>query len=321
MKRVRQILALALLVLGAATPLVAHEARPIALLIEERGAMSYAVTLRVPASIEADNRPTLIWPADCTGQETGLVRCAQPLAGRSVQLHWPLYNPSVTTLARFTPQDGSTRTAVLPPEVTAWVIPAEPTRLAVIRSYFALGVSHILGGADHLLFVAGLLLVARGTRRVVLAVTGFTLGHSITLSLAALGVVRIPIAPTEAVIALSILFLAREALRPSVDSLVQRFPLLVSATFGLLHGLGFAAALGETGLPEREITWALLCFNLGVEAGQLSFIAAVLGVLQLARMLVQRVPLDIGRWRVAGRVFAAYLIGVPAAFWFLQRLA
>ena len=298
---------------------VAHEARPVALNVHERGDGLYAFELRVPASIAPDNQPASAWPEDCRAVGAQLLRCERPLAGRRVQLKWPLYNPSVTTLARYVPQRGATRTAVLPPGADAWVIPATPTAAGVMRSYFVLGVEHILGGPDHLLFVAGLLLLARGARRVLLAVTGFTLAHSLTLSLASLGVVHVPIAPTEAAIALSILFLAREALRPGDGSLVHRWPMMVSATFGLLHGLGFAAALGEVGLPDHEIAWALAFFNLGVEAGQLMFIAVVVAIVALLSRFVRQRP-DLHAWRTHGRAMAAYLIGVPAAFWLLQRL-
>jgi hydrogenase/urease accessory protein HupE len=297
---------------------MAHEARPVALRIEERDVAVYAVDLRVPASVEVFNRPELSWPQDCS-PDGALLRCQRSLSGRSVALRWPLYNPAVSVLVRFTPRAEAERSVVLPPGVSQWTLPAQPSSGVVLRSYFVLGVSHILGGADHLLFVGGLLLLARGARRLVLAISGFTLAHSVTLSLAALGIVRVPIAPTEAAIALSILFLAREASLPDEQSLTRRFPLLVSAAFGLLHGLGFAAALGETGLPTRKIVWALLSFNLGVEAGQLTFIAALLGGIALLGKALQ------GRtawaaWTAHARVMGAYAIGVPAAFWLLQRL-
>jgi hypothetical protein len=126
--------------------------------------------------------------------------------------------------------------------------------------------------------------------------------------------------PTEAAIALSLLFLAREALRPPQSSVLQRFPLLVSAAFGLLHGLGFAAALGETGLPEGEIALALLFFNLGVEAGQLAFIVVALATVALLLRLLQRARFDAARIGKMGQATAAWLIGVPAAFWLWQRL-
>jgi len=308
---------LALLLL--ALPAGAHEARPVAVTISDQGRGLYAVDLRAPSSIDADNHPVIVWPADCSAITSRLVRCARPLAGRSIAVAWPVYNPAVTTLLRYQTLEGATHTAVLPPSETQWTVPARLTASGVIRSYFRLGVEHILGGPDHLLFVAGLLLIAGSLRRIVLAVSGFTLAHSLTLSLAALGLIHVPIAPTEAAIALSILFLAREALRNDARSVALRYPVVVSATFGLLHGLGFAAALGEVGLPDREIPWALLFFNVGVEAGQLTFILAVIGLAGLARRLLATTR-AIAWTRLHGRVAAGYLIGIPAAFWLWQRL-
>jgi hydrogenase/urease accessory protein HupE len=297
-----------------------HEVRPVALGIVERGENQYQVELRVPNTIEPDNRPTVRWPKGCSEESPAILRCEQPLAGLTLGLQWPLYNPSVTTLARYTSRDGFAHAAVLTPDISTWTVPVEPSTRDVVRGYFLLGVEHILGGWDHLLFVTGLLLVARGGRALLLAVSGFTLAHSLTLSLAALGFVHVPIPPTEAAIALSILFLAREALQPPGISLAQRYPLFVSALFGLLHGLGFAAALGEVGLPQREIAWALLFFNLGVEAGQLLYIAVLLGAALLIRHAVSNRLVDAPRWRAGARAVMAYLIGVPAAFWLVQRL-
>jgi hydrogenase/urease accessory protein HupE len=303
-----------------ARPALPHEARPVSLGIVERAAGEYQVELRVPESIEPFNRPVVRWPEGCLASSAGWLHCERALTGQSLRLEWPVYNPSVTTLARYTSLDGSNRTAVLPPEEPVWKVPVDPSAGDVMRGYFVLGVEHILGGWDHLLFVTGLLLVARGWRALLLAVSGFTLAHSLTLSLAALGFVHVPIPPTEAAIALSILFLAREALQPPGRSLAQRFPLLVSALFGLLHGLGFAAALGEVGLPQREIAWALLFFNLGVEAGQLLFILVMLAAASLAWRALSARRTDAPRLREGARTLVAYLIGIPAAFWLLQRL-
>jgi hydrogenase/urease accessory protein HupE len=303
----------------AVLPATAHEARPVLLGIVERGEADYQVEFRVPNTVEPSNRPTIAWPVGCRELAAGHLHCEQALAGSPVRLEWPLYNPSVTTLVRFT-RDGYTSSDVLTPETTAWVVPVKPTARAVISGYFVLGVGHILGGWDHLLFVTGLLLIARGWRALLLAVSGFTLAHSLTLSLAALGFVHVPIPPTEAAIALSILFLAREALQPEGRSLAQRFPLFVSALFGLLHGLGFAAALGDVGLPQREIAWALLFFNLGVEAGQLAFIVTLLVAAGVFQRVAGWLSIDASRWRSAARTGMAYVIGIPAAFWLLQRL-
>jgi hydrogenase/urease accessory protein HupE len=297
----------------------AHEARPVAVSIVEQADGLYAVDMRTPSSVESDNQPYLAWPEDCRTVAARLVRCARTMAGRSITVKWPLYNPSVTTLLRYRTEEGATHTAVIPPTETQWTIPIRPTASGVIGSYFKLGVEHILSGPDHLLFVAGVLLIAGSLRRIFWAISGFTLAHSLTLSLAALGVIHVPIPPTEACIALSILFLAREALLNDGKSVVFRYPVVVSATFGLLHGLGFAAALGEVGLPDREIPWALLFFNVGVEAGQMSFILVVSGAVVLGRRLLAN-----GRaaawFNQYGRIAAGYLIGVPAAFWLIQRL-
>jgi hydrogenase/urease accessory protein HupE len=304
---------------GVASHAIAHEARPVAVSIIEQGDGLYAFDVRVPTSVEADNRPAVAWPADCHVVSARLLRCSEPLAGQTISITWPIYNPSVTALLRYQPGEGATHTAVLPPTESHWTIPARATASGVIGSYFKLGVEHILGGPDHLLFVAGLLLIAGSLRRIVLAVSGFTLAHSLTLSLAALGVVHVPVPPTEAAIALSILFLAREAVVKNDASLAWRYPVLISATFGLLHGLGFAAALGEVGLPDREIPLALLFFNVGVEAGQMAFILSVIAVITLGRRLLAATKaMD---WAdMHGRVIAGYLIGVPAAFWLVQRL-
>jgi hydrogenase/urease accessory protein HupE len=307
------------LLLWVATHAAAHEARPVAITIHEQQGGLYSVDVRSPPSIEADNRPVINWPADCTMVAARLMRCAQPLAGRDIAVTWPIYNPSVTALLRFEPLEGATHTAVLPPDETSWTIPERTTASGVIGSYTKLGVEHILGGPDHLLFVAGLLLIAGTFRRIVIAVSGFTVAHSITLSLAALGLIHVPIPPTEAAIALSILFLAREALLNDGKSIAYRFPVVVSVTFGLLHGLGFAAALGEVGLPDREIPLALLFFNVGVEIGQLSFILAVIALIMLGRRMLAAG--GVIAWADKyGRITASYLIGVPAAFWLLQRL-
>lgn len=298
----------------------AHENRPVLLDIQQAEGLHYRFTLRSPESILPVNRPVVRWPAGCEAIAASLLRCAGPLAGRPLGIHWPLYNPSVTTLVRYQSEGGAVASTVLAPGTASWEVPRAPSRAGVMRGYFGLGVGHILGGIDHLLFVAGLLLVARGFRSVLLAVSGFTLGHSITLSLAALGMVRVPVAPTEAAIALSLLYLAREALRPGEASLLRRLPMLVSSAFGLLHGLGFAAALGQTGLPQGEVTAALLFFNLGVEAGQLAFIAASLVAVALARRMLVRRGADPARIARTAQPVAAWLIGVPAAFWMWQRL-
>jgi hydrogenase/urease accessory protein HupE len=216
--------------------------------------------------------------------------------------------------------DGSTQLARLTPSSPSFVVEATPSKTQVLRSYLSLGVEHILGGIDHLLFVLALLIITRGTWSLIKTVTAFTVAHSITLSLAALGFVRVPPAPVEAVIALSIVFVAAEIVRSRQGrpGLTDRAPWVVAFTFGLLHGFGFAGALSEIGLPQLDIPLALFSFNVGVEIGQLLFIAAVFAIAAVARQIMRHValPQPVWAWRVA-----PYVIGSVSAFWLIQRVA
>lgn len=186
------------------------------------------------------------------------------------------------------------------------------------RRYLALGVEHILMGADHLAFVLGLLLLVRGVIPLVKAITAFSVAHSLTLALATLGLVELPPAPVEAAIALSIAFLASEIVdgRQGKFSLSHRSPWLVAFGFGLLHGLGFAGALREMGLPTPEIPIALLFFNLGVEFGQLIFVAAILLLGAAARPAFSPYLARTPAW--SGAV-PAYSLGTIAMYWMIER--
>ena len=178
-----------------------------------------------------------------------------------------------------------------------------------------MGTIHILEGIDHLLFVLALMLIVSGYWALFKTITAFTVSHSISLGLATLGFIHIPQRPTEAIIALSILFLAAEILhvRQGRPSLTARFPWIVAFVFGLFHGLGFAGALGEVGLPQESIPLALLMFNIGVETGQILFVAIVILVLAALR----RLPV---RWPEAAWRAAPYAIGSLAAYWTIERL-
>jgi hypothetical protein len=214
--------------------------------------------------------------------------------------------------------DGSSFTHRLVPEAPSVVIADQPGAWEVAATYLALGVEHILLGIDHLLFVLALVLLVRGVGRLVATITAFTVAHSITLAAATLGFVHVPSAPIEATIALSILFVATELARglgastTAAPTLTTRFPWVVAFTFGLLHGFGFAGALSEVGLPAHAIPLALLFFNLGVELGQLAFIAVVLGGAWALRSVALAPP----AW--APRV-AAYGIGAVSAYWVFER--
>ncbi len=218
------------------------------------------------------------------------------------------------TLLRVQLIDGSMHTAVMRPASPTFLVPAKASKAKIAGSYLALGVEHILGGFDHLLFVLGLLLIVRSAMLLIKTITAFTLAHSVTLAMAALGFVHVPQTPVEAVIALSILFLATELSkqRHGEIGLTSRAPWLVALCFGLLHGFGFAGALTEIGLPQMDIPLALLFFNIGVEVGQLMFVAAVL----VAQFLIQKINV---KWPAWAEQMPAYAIGSLAAFWFIQR--
>jgi len=318
--------------LGVTRTVLAHDARPLSIMITEQQEHAYRVDVRIPPSVERGNPPEILWPEGCvvrshnsktageTWTESILVTCPEGLESQNIRIQYTVFNPSLSTLFRFSSAAGNTLSAVLAPDQSEWKVPPSPNWRSVAHDYLFLGIKHIWEGIDHLLFVAGLLMLARTPRRIGLAVTGFTFAHSITLSLSALGVVRLPVPPIEVGIALSILFLAREIALPDPESIARRYPLAISSSFGLLHGFGFAAALSEAGLPRTEIVPALLFFNLGVEVGQLAFIGClvllVAGLLSFSRIAGMH-PSQWPWWR--GEVFAGYVLGLPAAFWFLQR--
>lgn len=310
-----------------------HETRPAYLHLRETGEDIYEVLWKVPA-LEGGLRLGihLELPDGCVDLagtraafsggafiERRTVRRAGGLAGGTIRIRG-LSGTMTDVLVRIERGNGAVLTARLTPGAPSMVVAAEPGWLQVARTYAGLGVGHILLGIDHLLFVLALLLLVRGRRRIAATVTAFTVAHSLTLAAAVLGWVRVPQRPVEAVIALSILFVAAEVVqvRTGRPGLTARQPWLAAFAFGLLHGLGFAGALAEVGLPETAIPVALLFFNLGVEAGQIAFVAAVL----LAAALARRLPAGI-RARPPAWAWRAppYAIGGLAAFWLLQRTA
>jgi hydrogenase/urease accessory protein HupE len=223
-------------------------------------------------------------------------------------------------LVRVENLDSTTQVTRVTPSSPSFVVAVAPGALEVCRTYMVLGVEHILFGLDHLLFVLALLILVKGWRKLVGTITAFTIAHSITLAAATLGFVHVPGKPVEATIALSIVFVACEIVhqRQGRSGLTEMWPWVIAFSFGLLHGLGFAGALREVGLPQNAIPLALLFFNVGVEIGQLLFIAAVLSILAVARWLARRaaIPQPGWVWRVA-----PYGIGGIAAFWMIHRIA
>ncbi len=247
--------------------------------------------------------------------------CEGGLAGREIRIEG-LETTRTDVLVRYAlDADASPRTMRLTAASPAFVVPLAPGPLGLFGSYFGLGLEHILEGLDHLLFVLALLLLIRDWRMLVGAVTAFTVAHSLSLAAASLGWIVVPPPPVEVVIALSIMFLAAELLRPAGEEkrLTERYPWTVAFAFGLLHGLGFARALLDIGLPEGDVPLALLAFNIGVEAGQLLFIAAALAL----GAAVARVPPARGLMAPGSRSLAvtSYGIGTLAAYWAIERVA
>jgi hydrogenase/urease accessory protein HupE len=242
------------------------------------------------------------------------VRCEHGLTGRSVGVDG-LTTGKTDALVRVALADGRKVQGVLRASEPSLTIPERPGRLDVLASYGKLGVEHILSGPDHLLFVLGLLLLATGPRLLLETVTAFTAAHSVTLSLAVLGVVDFPSRVIEIGIAASVFVLAVELTRTErpTSTLLRRAPWMMAGIFGLLHGLGFAGALAEVGLPSGEIPVALFAFNVGIELGQLTFVALMSG----AGWLVVR-GLARPAWITLG---SAYVMGSLSALWCLERTA
>ena len=237
------------------------------------------------------------------------------MAGQSIFIEG-LDSSNTDVLLRWNWLDGSSSTVRLKPSAPSYVFPEKSGATNVAGTYFWLGVEHILLGIDHVLFVFALLLIVNNTRRLIATITAFTLAHSITLAVATLGLVHVPQKPVEAVIALSILFLAMEYVhgkrgRPGAAA---RWPWLVAFIFGLLHGFGFAGALAEVGLPQQAIPVALVFFNLGVELGQLLFVATVLLLGWALHRLKQP---KLMYW---AETVTIYTIGILSSFWLFERV-
>ncbi|WP_018262131.1 HupE/UreJ family protein [Methylobacterium sp. WSM2598] len=306
----------------------AHEVRPAYLELREEAPGLFDVLLKTPMrgdlrlalrvsfSGEAEPlSPVVSRRTDGAMVQTWRVRAKDGLSGQSVRLVG-LESTVSDALLRVSFADGRSFAHRLTPAAPQATIAAAQSGIGVARTYLSLGIEHILLGFDHLLFVLGLILVTDSTRRLLWAITAFTAAHSITLSAAALGVVHVPPKPVEAVIALSIVFVAVEIIRArgGRPGLAAQAPWLVAFAFGLLHGFGFAGALSEIGMPAGHIPVALLLFNLGVEAGQLLFVGAVLALAVLLRRLGGPLP----HWT---QFVPPYLIGSVAMFWVIQRVA
>jgi hydrogenase/urease accessory protein HupE len=286
--------------------------------IPATGGRPMAITAQLPESCDPRTPGQPIWDG-AAYVARWIASCPGSLEGGLIHIDG-LDQTSTDVLVRFDFADGVSEARRLTPSDPSFAVPTQPSRLEVARTYFLLGVEHIVLGIDHLLFVLALLLLVKGTRRIIVTVTAFTLAHSLTLAGATLGFVNMPGPPIEAAIALSIVFVASEIIhsQQGKPGLMERYPWVVAFAFGLLHGLGFAGALSEIGLPQKSIPSALLFFNVGVEIGQLLFIASVFAVIALAQQIARRINVPRPTWAWA---VPPYAIGSVAAFWVVQRIA
>lgn len=309
------------------SPSIAHVFAPSLYELKQTGPDSVTARWKEPILRPrgAQLRPVL--PPNCEGVgdvnfeyvDSGAVatwnlNCPGGLIGKTVSVE-NIATSKADVLLRVELSDGRSIRRVLTEGESSFIIPERESKLSVFRGYLVLGTEHILEGFDHLLFILGLVLIIGWSRQLLWTVTAFTVGHSITLALAVLGLVNVSQQLTEAAIALSIYFLAIELYRSykSRNTLMNRYPWIVAGLFGLLHGLGFAGALSEIGLPQTDIPLALLSFNIGIEIGQLAFV----GIILVAWALLRKIPFS---WPQFAKLVPAYLIGSLAVFWFLERI-
>jgi hydrogenase/urease accessory protein HupE len=326
-----------LILVGFVLPAAGHEVRPAYLQITEIEPQRFEVLWKQP--VLADRRLPIdaVLPSGCAPvaqripEHTGTALIQRWETACTLQAGQISISGLSATLT-----DALVRISYLNGDVISQILSASSPSLDLsdpapgAGSYFLLGIEHLLLGIDHILFVVGLVLFIRVPWMLVKAVTAFTVAHSITLALSVLGLVKLPQGPVEAVIALSILFLARELMVPQArrSGLTQAAPWLMAFTFGLLHGFGFAGALTDIGLPRDQLAASLLLFNLGIEAGQLGIIAAMLAAAWLAHRaanlplrLEERLPLEppLQERALLERAFTTAM-GCVAGFWTIDRI-
>jgi hypothetical protein len=307
----------------------AHESRPGYLELRETEPGVYRSFWKRPTGGEVEINIAPVFPSECSligvGSEEvrtqgayvarGTYACEGGLAGKSILISG-LETTITDVLIRVYYLDGLQETHLVQPNKPAVEIGGASGITQRIAAYMRLGIAHIALGADHLLFVLGLLLIVSGPMMLFKTISSFTVAHSITLGLATVGLAQAPALPLNAVIALSILFLGPEIVKVwrGETSFTIEHPWIVAFVFGLLHGFGFASGLTAMGLPTSEIPLALLFFNVGVELGQVAFVFLVLGLIRSFNTLEIRWP----RW---AQMIPGYAVGTLGAFWFIQRAA
>ncbi len=321
----------------ASAPVLGHDARPIYVEIVEINSKNIELSWKAPPIIPSEQIPIVQMPGYCTpkmGLRNNLdssgfgwkqsFTCNQMLDGGQVSIAFPSMVPPLSILMQLTYANGQRHSSVLAPGTAIWDIPSRESRATVVFDYIKLGFIHIWSGMDHLLFVGCLLLLARTLRRILWAISGFTIAHSLTLALSTLGLVSFPIQLVEALISLSILMLAVEIVNDEQRSFMKKYPVNGSLLFGLLHGFGFSSGLKEIGLPQTESAFALISFNLGVEIGQLLFIAVVTVFYLFFYRMGKRFFSTLWAWVLAQRtlfvLFSAYLVGGFSGYLTIDRV-
>ncbi len=307
----------------------ADEIRPGYLELKESSQNVFSVLWKVPTKGEKKLNLELQLPDNCINKSQAnsqlingayiqrwLTVCDGGLVEQSISIIG-LDTTNTDVLVRLELMGGVSHSIQLTPTNRSYQVPTEASPWQIVRTYTRLGTEHILLGVDHLLFVFALLLIVNNTKKLILTITAFTVAHSITLGAATLGFVYVPQKPVEAVIALSILFLAVEIVHGNQGrpGYAVRWPWLVAFIFGLLHGFGFAGALAEVGLPERAIPLALIFFNIGVELGQLIFVFCVVVISWLLHQMNQQVLVN------RAKTVVTYGIGGLSSFWLIERIS
>jgi hydrogenase/urease accessory protein HupE len=313
---------------------MAHESRPVHIRIVQT-LKTYDVFITVPSSVASSNLPLIKlgisqsnkdkkWLTTNVGfMQNWSFQVEEALKNKEVSIDYPLFNPVLSTIVSLQFSDGDSHMLIIPPNQRSINIPEEVDQWQVLKRYTMLGVRHIWAGIDHLLFVVCLLFITTQSRKIWITITGFTITHSITLVMSALDIMRFPIPPIEATIALSIVFLCYEIIHHNADkwSFTYKYPIVVSSSFGLLHGLGFASVLSDIGLPYNHHLKALLFFNIGVELGQILFIILVFIAVIMGGVFIKKMEFRIKEevYRLGLRT-VVYCVGSIASFWMLDRL-
>lgn len=318
---------LALIFFALASPVSGHESQPGTLEIKQMAEDRYDVIFRAPiyygkphpARLQLPSGwQNIVQPTQRRMTDSILFQHVMKTNKKSIEgavVNFPGLASTITDVfVRLTRLDGTMMTAIVRPTKPYVELRGERSWPATAGEYITLGFHHILLGIDHLLFVLGLLIIVKDRMMLLKTITSFTVAHSMTLGLATLGFASVPLAPLNAAVALSILFLGPEIVRSwrGETSLTIKYPWMVAFVFGLLHGFGFASGLSTTGMPSTELPWALLFFNVGVELGQLSFVFLVLWIIRSFRILEINWP----RWV---QMVPGYAVGSLGAFWTIQR--